>query len=102
LQEEYNGQSFDPAHWIMDMSRGPDPEIEPVSILEIFVVSPEPAFVPKELGERLDVSTEGARHQMDRLVERDFLQKKKPGERTVLYWITTEGQEHYAEEAENS
>jgi len=82
------------------VSRGPDPEIDPVSILKIFVVSPEPAFVPSEVAEKLDVTTEGARHQMDNLVDRELLQKKKPGQRTVLYWITTSGEEYYAEHAE--
>lgn len=82
------------------MSRGPDPEIDAVSILNIFVVSPEPAFVPSEIAEELEVTTEGARHQMNNLVDRNLLQKKKPGERTVLYWITTSGEEYYAEHAE--
>lgn len=84
------------------MPRGPDPEIDAISILHQFVVSPEPAFVPSEIAEGLDVSTEGARHQMEKLVERGFLKRKKPSQRTVLYWITTSGQEYYAEHGDQS
>mgnify|MGYP002338718969 CR=1 FL=1 len=82
------------------MPRGPDPQISESKILHEFVVSPDPAFVPKEIGERLGVTTEGARHQMDNLVDRGLLAKKTPGKRTVLYWITEKGREHYARAAE--
>lgn len=82
------------------MSRGPDPEIGAVEILKQFVISPDPAFVPSEIAEELDVTTEGARHQMNNLVDRGLLAKKKPGERTVLYWITPEGKQYYAENAD--
>ena len=82
--------------------RGPDPEIEPIDILRQFVVSPEPAFVAKEIAESLDVTKEGARHQMERLVERGLLTRKKPTSRVVIYWITDEGRRHYADNAEPS
>lgn len=79
------------------MSRGPDPEIEAAEILEVFALSTDPAFVPAEIADELNVTTEGARHQMDRLVEQGFLTRKKPGERTVIYWMTEAGKEHYAD-----
>jgi len=82
------------------VTRGPDPQITELDILREFVISPDPAFVPKEIGEKLNVTTEGARHQMNNLVERKLLAKKKPGERTVLYWITEDGERYYAERAE--
>lgn len=84
------------------MTRGPDPEITPLLILHEFVVSPDPAFVPSEIAEKLDVTTEGARHQMNKLVERGLLGRKKPGERTVIYWITPEGRQYYAENTSSS
>lgn len=77
------------------MPRGPDPEIKAVDILRIFLSSTDPAFVPAEIADELDVTTEGARHQMNRLVDEGLLERKKPGPRTVLYWITEEGQEYY-------
>ena len=77
------------------MSRGPDPQITAEDILEIFLSSTDPAFVPAEIAEELDVTLEGARHQMNRLADEGLLKKKKPGERTVMYWITDAGQQYY-------
>jgi len=82
------------------MARGPDPQIRELAILREFVLSPDPAFVPKEIADALDVTTEGARHQMQRLVDRGLLKRKKPGQRTVLYWISEDGKQYYAERAE--
>jgi len=81
------------------MPRGPDPEIRDTDVLHVFVSSGDPAFVPSEIADRLDVTTEGARHQMDRLVDRELLSRKKPGARTVIYWITRAGREYYGENA---
>ncbi|TQQ79153.1 hypothetical protein EGH24_12225 [Halonotius terrestris] len=80
------------------MTRGPDPEIDPISILRVFLRSTDPAFVPSEIAEELDCTTEGARHQMNRLVDEGYLAKKKPGQRTVIYWITEGGSRHYFEQ----
>ena len=80
------------------MTAGPDPKIDPISILRVFLGSTDPAFVPSEIGEELECTTEGARHQMNRLVEQGLLAKKKPGQRTVLYWITEDGKQHYVEQ----
>jgi len=77
--------------------RGPDPEIDPISILRVFISSREPAFVASEVAEELDVTTEGARYQMNKLVERGLLESKKPGPRTVIYWITDDGERFYAD-----
>lgn len=78
-----------------DVNRGPDPDIDAVSVLEIFLASSDPAFVPAEIARELDVTNEGARHQMERLVDEGLLHRKKPGQRTVLYWVTDEGREFY-------
>lgn len=82
------------------MARGPDPETTPEEILHEFIVSPEPAFVPSEIGDRLDITTEGARHRMNKLVDDGLLARKKPGPRTVLYWITEAGEMYYSENAD--
>jgi len=55
----------------------------------------DPAFVPSEIADRLDVTTEGARHRMNSMADRNLLAKKKPGRRTVLYWITGKGERFY-------
>jgi len=82
------------------VARGPDPETATFRILQEFVVSPEPAFIASEIAEELDISDEGARHRLNRLVEQGLLNKKKPGPRTVIYWITEKGEVYYAEHAE--
>lgn len=81
------------------MPRGPDPQIPTIDILREFILSPDPAFVPSEIADALDVTTEGARGRMNTLVDEGLLAKKKPGERTVMYWITPEGKAHFAENA---
>lgn len=81
----------------MNVTRGPDPKIDPLDLLHEFVVSPDPAFVPSEIAESFDASAETARTAMNKLVEDGYLGRKKPGERTVIYWITPEGRRHYSE-----
>lgn len=86
------------APYELTVTRGPDPEISAVDIIEIFALSTDPAFVPAEVADELDVTSEGARHQMNNLVEKGYLKRKKPGSRTVMYWVTDEGIEYYATE----
>jgi len=81
----------------MEMARGPDPKIDAISILRVVLASPDPAFTAGEVAAELGVTSEGARHQMDRLVDAGYLHKKKAGRRTVLYWPTDAGLTHYVE-----
>jgi|GEM_PF-489650 len=99
-QKKQVGVLIPPGSNTLTVPRGPDPEIKALDILSIFVLSTDPAFVPAEIAERLEVTTEGARHQMNKLVENGLLAKKKPGKRTVLYWVTEDGIEYYAEHAD--
>jgi predicted transcriptional regulator len=71
--------------------------LSPVDVLAVFVASPDPAFVPSELGDELDVTKEGVRYHMERLVDEGLLEKKKPGARTVMYWITDDGRQYFVE-----
>lgn len=80
---------------------GPEPEIDDVSILRVFLSSPDPAFISSEIADELDVTAEGARHQLNRLVERGLLNRKKPGSRTVIYWITDAGRTYYFEQTQS-
>lgn len=79
------------------MPRGPDPEIDELDILRVFLSSSDPAFTAGEIAAELDVTDEGARHRMNKLVDRGLLEKKKPGQRTVIYWITDKGLQHYVD-----
>jgi DNA-binding MarR family transcriptional regulator len=70
-----------------------------LDILERMVVTPEPAFIASEFIEDLDYTEEGVRYNLEKLVECDCVERKKPGPRTVLYWITKHGREVYNEHA---
>jgi predicted ArsR family transcriptional regulator len=83
------------------MVPGPDPEHSAEDIIEIFVQSPEPAFVASEIAESLDASTQGARNRLERLVEQGHLAKKSPGARTTMYWLTPQGHRYYATQSDD-
>lgn len=70
-----------------------------LAILEEMVVTPEPAFIASEFIADLEYTEEGIRYNLDQLVEQGLLDRKKPGPRTVLYWITKDGRDAYAEHA---
>lgn len=80
------------------MSRGPDPTITTLDVLRVFLSHDDPAFIAPEVAEELDVSLEGVRNRLNRAVEDGYLAKKRSGSRTVLYWITQDGIEYYAEQ----
>jgi len=79
------------------MPRGPDPKIDPITILGIMIASPDPAFTTSEMAAEFDVTADGARHQMERLVDAGYLAKKKASHRTTLYWPTQAGIQEYVE-----
>lgn len=70
-----------------------------LDILEKMIVTPEPAFIASEFIEDLDYTEEGVRYNLEQLTERGLLDRKKPGSRTVMYWITKKGKEVYNEHA---
>lgn len=63
------------------------------------VVAPEPAFITSEFIEDLDYTAEGIRYNLEQLCDCGMIDRKKPGKRTVLYWITKKGRETYAEQS---
>jgi len=79
--------------------RGPPPKRDELAILRAFLSDDDPAFVLKEIGEKLDINKETVRYQIKQreLVERGLLGRKKPSQQTVLYWITQDGIEYYAQ-----
>jgi predicted transcriptional regulator len=76
-----------------------DSQTRPVDVLAVFISSSDPAFVTAEIAEELSVTREGARYKMEQLVDEGLLNKKKPGSRTVLYWITDSGRKYFVEHA---
>jgi DNA-binding MarR family transcriptional regulator len=73
-----------------------------ITILRYIAVSPDPAFVPQELAHELGINKETARNRMNDLVDMGLLSRKKPGARTVMYWITTEGKQFYSDHSSDA
>jgi DNA-binding MarR family transcriptional regulator len=74
---------------------GPERETTELDVLKIFYERPDPAFVPTEIAEACDCSTETARNRLESLAEAGYLGSKKPGRRSLMYWITPAGYEYY-------
>lgn len=80
------------------MSRGPDPKVSDVKILEEFVATAEPAFIAKEISDKFDITEPTARNRLESLYEKEYLHRKKPSSRTTIYWISEKGKEFYSEQ----
>jgi len=80
---------------------GPDPADDDIQVLRYFIETPDPVLFTSEIADRMDMTTEGARHRLNNLVDEGYLHTKKPGHRTRVYWISLEGREYYAEAAES-
>jgi len=48
--------------------------------------SDEPAFVAQEIGDVFGIHRETARHRLDSLAKSGRIHRKKPSERTVIWW----------------
>jgi predicted transcriptional regulator len=77
------------------MPPGPDPQIPTEDILRVFVESPDPAFVAREIAAELDCTPQGARNRLETLVESGWLAAKRPGQRTTIFWLTDKGHRFY-------
>jgi len=82
---------------------GPDASCSDTEILSAFLADSDPAYTVAEIAEKLDLNPETVRHQIkqQQLVERGLLERKKPGQRTVLYWISDAGVRYYASSTGN-
>ena len=56
-------------------------------ILTYMKRSDDPAFTPNEIGDHFDLTNSAARRRLYNLAEQGKLGFKKPGHRTVLFWI---------------
>jgi len=70
-----------------------------LAILEKMVVTPEAAFITSEFVDDLDYTAEGVRYNLEQLEDDGYISRKKPGKRTVMYWIEKKGREAYAEQS---
>lgn len=54
---------------------------------------PDPAFTTSELAGMFDMTAEGIRRRLESLRERNEVYKKKPTERTVIWWVPADQSE---------
>lgn len=83
------------------MGRGRNPKVDDKTILRFFVVGSDPIYTAAEVSEKFDeISKETARNRLENLVDKGYLERKKPSSRVVIYWITREGMQHYEAQAD--
>jgi len=70
-----------------------------MEILEYMYITPEPAFTAGEIAQEIGYTAEGVRYKLEKMRVAGTVDRKKPGKRTVIYWITKKGRQHYAEHA---
>lgn len=59
--------------------------------IRAIALSPDPIVTAKEVGERLDYSTDGARDRLERLEEKGLVNSRRVGSRAVVWWLTEAG-----------
>jgi len=56
-------------------------------IIEQIRSHPDPAFTTPELAEQFDMTVEGIRRRLNKLQDKGRLYKKKPTNRTIVWWV---------------
>jgi len=69
------------------MSRGPEAEIKPITILSVMLASPDPAFTVAEIAEELGMTRQGVNYRLNQLHEDDSVARKRIGSRAVAWWL---------------
>jgi len=57
-------------------------------VLEVLQEDENPVLTAKEVGERLDCTSEAARQRLHELRERDEVESKQVGARAVVWWTS--------------
>ncbi len=83
-------------HRSRDVTRGPDREQSDTDILKLFVESPDPVLFAQEVADAFDKSDEWARVRLRELIDEGYVNAKKPGHKSRVYWITENGHRYYA------
>lgn len=75
---------------------GRPPKVSNYEILDFFIRSADPVFAPVEIADEFEeITKETARNRLDSMVSEGLLNKKKPSERVVMYWLTPKGRKEY-------
>jgi len=64
--------------------------VTPGRVLDAVATHPDPTVTAREIGERVGCSTDAARKKLNQLHERDDVERKKVGGRSVVWWLTDE------------
>jgi predicted HTH transcriptional regulator len=75
----------------MDMPQGKQ-TVSDEEIITIISQHPDPAFTTGELAELFGMSTEGIRGRLSKLQDKGLISKKKPTNRTVIWWSLSDEQ----------
>jgi len=81
------------------VTRGPDREQSDIDILKLFVESPDPVLFAQEVADAFSKSDEWARVRLKELINEGYVNAKKPGHKSRVYWITERGHRYYADSA---
>lgn len=78
------------------MARG-SRESTDVKYLEALIGHPDPVMTSTEVADELDISQQAAYDKLKQLSDRDLVRSKKTGSRSRVWWVTTQGRDHYRE-----
>lgn len=64
--------------------------VTPSRVLDAVATHPDPTVTAREVGEAIGCSTSAARKKLNELHERDDVERKKVGGRSVVWWLADE------------
>lgn len=66
--------------------------VSPDTVLEVIQHAPDPIVTAKEVGEKLDCTSEAARQKLLRLQDQGTVARRKVGAGAVVWWLVDEDQ----------
>lgn len=79
---------------------GRPPETADSEILREVALSPGPIATAPDLAETLDMGVSGMNKRLRKLVDKGYLKRQEVGASAVVYWLTEDGKEYLATQAE--
>lgn len=72
---------------------GRKPTVSDKEVLRQIALMPDPVITAPELGERLDMTRQGANNRLTKLEDQEYVKSKKVGAHAIVYWLTEKGRE---------
>ncbi|WP_122091410.1 helix-turn-helix domain-containing protein [Halalkalicoccus subterraneus] len=66
--------------------------VSPDTVLEVIQYAPDPIVTAKEVGEKLDCTSEAARQKLLRLQDQGIVARRKVGAGAVVWWFVDDDQ----------